>query len=84
MPHKHANGEIKVESGIPMPPPRVAPRAWKYPWHEMAAGDSFFISGADKRDIERARQAAWHTGNRYGFKFTTRREGDGIRVWRLS
>lgn len=71
---------IKIEKGVPLPPSR---RGWssdaKYPLAEMDVGDSIWLplrqSSASARAISR--------GKKLGFKFTTRGEGDGTRVWRI-
>lgn len=66
---------VKIDKGIPVPT-ETRVRASKYPLAEMEVGDSFFTEKDIKGMISRF--AAKHNGK----KFVTRKEGDGIRVWR--
>lgn len=50
----------------------------KYPFKEMEVGDSF--TADDPKVIVAARSF----GNRFGKKFTARRNGPGYRVWRVA
>jgi len=52
----------------------------KYPFREMEVGDSFFIAENPKA----VQSSAYVAGKRLGRRFITRREGDGVRVWRVS
>ena len=67
--------EIKVVSNVPMPENRG-----KYPFKEMKVGDSFFFNGLQARAAATASNAA----KRYGFKFATRKEEKGARIWRTA
>lgn len=72
---------IKIDKGIPLPPAiRCRGAAPKYPWHEMNVGDSFFAQGVKASSISRL---AIVTGKACGRKFSTRKESDGVRVWRI-
>ena len=73
---------IKIDKKIEIPKGSRNGRPWKYPWHELKIGDSFFIphvhsignlvqnynAGKDKKDQ---------------IKVTRRLEGEGQRVWRI-
>lgn len=67
---------IKIEQNITIPE-KFFKNHRKYPWLEMEIGESFFVpktsfphaAGATKRYAPR--------------RFTTRREKNGIRVWRI-
>ena len=74
----HRAPVIKIDKGIPLPPPRAA--QMRYPWLEMEPGDSFFVPGKKASQISsplRAAQIA--TGRRY----TSQTVDGGVRVWRL-
>lgn len=64
-----------IEKNVPTP--KVFGRGCsKYPFSQMQVGDSFV---ADKK----ARCAATNFGKRHGLKFSSRAEGDSIRIWRI-
>lgn len=69
--------EIKIEKGVPVPSP---PMRAKYPFKDMEVGDSFFVSS---EYIDKVRSSAASYARAHGMKFTTRQEGDGLRVWRV-
>lgn len=52
----------------------------RYPFPDMEVGDSFFVSGAQG---SKAGPAAHTWGRSHGRKFVTRKEGDGVRIWRI-
>jgi hypothetical protein len=66
---------IEIESGIPIPEPKWSSK--KYPIKEMEVGDSFFAPGR--------KSTTMHPNfHRYKpRKFRCRKEGDGVRVWRV-
>lgn len=57
-------------------------RPAKYPFADMAVGDSVFIPG-DTRSSLNARSSALKFGTRSGRRFITREEPGGIRIWRV-
>jgi hypothetical protein len=74
--------EFQIEKGVPLPPLAVVSgRPTKYPWTEMAVGDSFFVPGQSSvkfsGNITSAKKMT-------GFKFTTRTVDGGVRVWRTA
>lgn len=74
---------IAIDKNVPVPPRiggRPGGRPTKYPWLDMEIGDSFRTSG--KRNSIGA-AVAWAT-KQYGRKFVTRREDDGVRIWRIA
>lgn len=74
--------EYVIEKGVPTPPPRHhGSGTIKYPFHEMEVGDSFH---APAEEAKRARLAATGWGKRNGRKFVGRKNGDGIRIWRIA
>lgn len=76
-----------LESNIPVAPKKYAPRpnrkCWRYPFHTMEIGDSFFIAPDRYGELPRVAQAAGAWGKPKGRKFTTRTVDGGIRVWRI-
>ncbi len=70
-----------IEKDIPIP--EKSGRKIKYPLDDMEIGDSFFIPGVDHQDISPV-IAARKRARKWQREFTTRREDDGIRVWRTA
>lgn len=73
---------ITVDKGVPLPRPRASQS--KYPWDEMAVGDSFFVPHGDPTVIA---GCASHQKRRGTGRFTTRSLVEngvaGVRVWRM-
>ena len=69
-----------IESGIPIPPSRFG-RPPMADFSALAVGDSLLLTG---RRISNVCNAARNAGRKLGRTFTTRREGDDVRVWRVS
>ena len=75
-----------IERGIPAP--RLS-RYRKYPFADMAVGDSFFVPGVQPR-LLRSAARGWVTYNleRDGIAFAVRKSVangvSGVRVWRVS
>jgi hypothetical protein len=70
---------FKIEKKIPVPSmTRNGTR--KYPFREMAPGDSFLVTSPP--DFAVIRASAYAAGKSLGSRFITRKEKDGIRVWR--
>ena len=70
--------EISVERRVPMPALR---RVYAYPYESMAIGDSFTVPKTDRAKVLNANYRA---GKRLGFKFSSKAEGEYLRVWRVS
>lgn len=66
-----------VDKGVPLP--KSASQA-KYPWSEMAVGDSFFVPSM----TESARGGLTSIAKSRGIKISTRKMDGGIRVWRVA
>ncbi|MGF6643138.1 hypothetical protein [Paraburkholderia sp. GAS82] len=73
--------EFKIEKGIAPPPPRAS-SAW-HPFGLMEPGDCVFIPVKPGRNVPFIRRAAGQFGRKKGWKFTTREQSGGVRVWRL-
>jgi hypothetical protein len=58
----------------------------KYPWDKMNVGDSFYIEGytTAKQTQLQSNGSDWARRNNHLVKFATRKEGDGIRVFRVN
>lgn len=66
---------VTIETGIPVPASR---KTEKWPFADMSVGDSFFTTKLI------AKNAAMNYQRRHGVKFSSRREADGIRIWRVA
>jgi len=73
---------MEIEQNIPIPP-RHRHRL-KYPFRDMAVGDSVLIplDVNSKEDETRVRGAANVFRRRTGWKLTVRKSEGGFRVWR--
>ena len=69
----------EIERGVEMPVMKVKA---KYPFKDLAVGDSFFVPDADGLSGRRMHSTAYNYGKRYGMKFVARRVEGGMRVWR--
>ena len=70
---------ITVDKHVPFPPEEVK-RLDKYPFKTMAVGDSFFSPYVTRASLT---SAAKYAGDKLGFTFICRAEGDGgARCWR--
>ena len=68
----------KIAKKIPIPPSRRG-RPPVHPFKEMKVGDSLFLNVPQS---SAAGYYKWYVV-RYGWKFTTRKELDGVRIWRI-
>ena len=69
--------EYKIDKKTPFP---IRARD-KYPFRDMQVGDCFTFSVIQRNTVT---NAALQYGKRFGAKFTTRREGDLVRIWRTA
>ncbi len=76
--------EFKIEKGIPIPlnwRGRVGSNM--YPYMLMEVGDSFFIPSVDGKKVHiSGAYKVW--AKKSGFRFSSRRVDNGIRVWRIA
>ena len=75
------NEAMKIRKGVPLPPDQRGPRL-AYPWDKMEVGDVYPAPSFPPAD-KRAAPSALSYGKRHGKVFTTRRDGDGVRIWRV-
>ena len=68
----------QIDSDVPPPQPR---KRHNFPYEQMQVGESFWVSGMKMQSLcnVNVRQA-----KRLKRKFACRKEGDGIRVWRIA
>lgn len=75
---------IKIQSNVPIPTSYTGKRC-SYPFAQMKIGDSFFVKASDYQVFPKVRYAVAYWAKRHkGFWYTTRKEGDGLRVWRIA
>ena len=67
---------MQIEKNVEKTEPRGG--KLKYPWDQMEVGDSILIT----ENIHAARCAAVNYGRYHGKKFSTRKTGGGLRIWR--
>lgn len=88
-------GEIRVDDGVPVnrPAPRKRNRPYRNPtvikvlekFAEMTPGQSFFVPGATKRDLDFLRRPLTREGFGYTMRYVECDEiyqTSGVRVWR--
>jgi hypothetical protein len=72
----------KIEAGVAVPAKAFGGRSQeaKYPWRDLQVGQSFFVPDAKMSTMS---SNAHYRGVKLGVKFTCRKIGDGVRVWRI-
>ena len=75
---------MKIDKSIPLPKAGASVgRKAEYPWPSMDVGDSVFFDnepgGSHSRPVWAAK--AWFKSK--GMKVSIRKEGDGVRIWRI-
>jgi hypothetical protein len=78
---------MEIDKNIPMPPQATrSKRGNSYQWGDMEIGDSVFFdnepSGSGSHPAMGAKTFAWRQGK--GAKFSARKEGNGVRIWRVA
>lgn len=84
-----ASAAIKIDKGVPFPPGASRGPIPKYPWGEMAVGDSFAVPLDDRTPMTHpTRRAAGLWASRHGVRFATRTVTENgervVRVWRVA
>ncbi len=74
-----------IEHDVPIPTnrPNAHPPLPREVLAEMQVGSSVHIAGG-KQEAQKARTAAYMFGKLKGWKFMSRTEGNGIRIWRTA
>jgi hypothetical protein len=70
---------MQITKSIPLP---RGDRSTKWPFGDMEVGESVFFE--NETTNSRAYRAARACGERQNKKFISRREGNGLRIWRQS
>ena len=70
--------QIIVEKNVPFPKDRKSSN--NYPYKQMEIGDSFFI---DEASIRSVCNLNYRMSKMLGMRFIGRKEGIGVRVWRI-
>ena len=73
---------MKIEKNIPCPEARMG-RKPKYPFADMAVGDSVFFDNEPAGSMSLPAASAHNHGMRLGKKFSSRKDGRGVRIWRV-
>ena len=69
---------ITIAKDVEMPKVRVV---YEYPYEEMDVGDSFVVPVEAR---QRVLNANYRASRRLGCRFSTRTEGESVRVWRVA
>ncbi|HAR45619.1 MAG TPA: hypothetical protein DCS05_05440 [Nitrospiraceae bacterium] len=76
----------KIEKEVPIPAPYRKAQGSKYPFAQMAVGDSFAVDVEDGEGpaavLNRMRGAANRFGKDNGMTLTARVMGSTVRIWR--
>jgi hypothetical protein len=80
--------KYQIESGVEMPEAKRNPTGakGKYPFPDMKIGDSFLYSRATDRTTQQYAGSAarmWAKKRNNGWKFSTRKTEEGVRIWRV-
>lgn len=70
---------IKIDSDVPLPENKI--RNSRYPWAELKVGDSFEVPLRNELGF---RATAYSAAKRLGIKVSVHKDGETIRVWRIS
>jgi hypothetical protein len=80
---------MKIDKGIPVPPQRYAKQPLKYPFPDMAIGDSFLAESATdelrqkQASSIRAQAVRYTNAGNPDFAITLRMMPNGVRCWRI-
>ena len=70
-----------IEKDVPLPDKNVR---WKYPFEQMAVGDSFFVVNKDTTQMSAlCKRAAARLGGRFVTAKVDKDGASGVRVWRM-
>jgi hypothetical protein len=79
---------FEIEKNVPIPEKVYKGgkgRKPKYPWFEMEVGDSFFVPNPPRQKNGHIAPITSVPSKRYAPKrFVYRKEGEGVRVWRVA
>jgi len=69
---------LEIQKGMLLPSPRVV---YAYPYESMEVGDSFTVPVVARAKVLNANYRA---SKKLGFKFSSKSEGELLRVWRIA
>jgi hypothetical protein len=69
--------KLELTRNYPLPQMRVKN---VYPYKEMVVGDSFLVPNAK---LQIVCNNNWRVGKKLNMVFSARKEGEGVRVWRV-
>ena len=69
---------LEIEKGSVLPKPRMV---YAYPHEEMEIGDSFTVPVSARAKVLNANYRA---SKRLGYRFSSKAEGEVLRVWRVA
>lgn len=75
---------FKIESGVPVPTYLGPGQPEKYPFSQMAVGDSFVAGEYSATLLNSVRSCAQHQERRHSRRFIARKHGNDLRVWRIA
>jgi hypothetical protein len=70
--------DITIDKNIALPPEK---KSNNYPYKNMKVGDSFFVANGV---ISVICNSNYRMSKQLNHKFTARKEGEGVRVWRTA
>jgi hypothetical protein len=70
---------MKIEKDIPITNGRAS-----YGWRDMQVGDSVFFDNEPNVSQSRPSKAAAVWGRMHESSFSSRKEGNGVRIWRVA
>lgn len=77
----HVDKALKIDKGIPLPT-NGSGASYKYPWHKMKVGDSFYVDNKWS-PYSMVKSYNKKLSKKYHIKIRRRLEGDGQRIWRI-
>ena len=69
---------LEIQKGMLLPSPRLV---YAYPYESMEVGDSFTVPVIARAKVLNANYRA---SKKLGFKFSSKSEGELLRVWRVA
>lgn len=74
-----ANGELKIEKGVPIPPAKQKSTGRMALLRAMKKGDSVFVKSNNASNLYTGAKMAWGKDC-----YAIRKERDGYRIWRTA
>lgn len=72
---------VPIDKGVPIPFNAGRGGRGKYPWRQMVVGDSFYTTSGGLSALS---STCTKMGVQLGAKFVARKDGHGVRVWRIA